>query len=119
MAKLITFLEYENNHISSISLCKNVNVMIAIEYISHLILNLVLLIFVRQTWVALLLNLPLLLFHLKRFIEKSYELDPTELYKDIRQRKDESIVHIVYYVLLFGYYLYAFIRAVIEFEHTD
>jgi len=116
---LITFMEYENNHISSISLCKNVNIMLKIEYISHLLLSAVLLIFVQSTWVALLLNLPLLAYHLKRFLEKSYELDPTELYKEIKTRKTESIVHIVYYVLLFGFYLYAFIRAVIDFEHSD
>ncbi|KAL0479024.1 hypothetical protein AKO1_007926 [Acrasis kona] len=113
---LITFMEYEHNHISSMTLCKNINIMIKVEYISHLVLNLVLLIFVKKTWLALLLNAPIILYHIKLFVEKSYELDPTELYKEIKSKKRESIIKIVYYISLFGFYLYSFIKAVIDFE---
>uniref|UniRef100_A0A7S1PH21 Uncharacterized protein n=1 Tax=Percolomonas cosmopolitus TaxID=63605 RepID=A0A7S1PH21_9EUKA len=113
---LITFMEYESNHISSISLCKNINMMTKIEYISHMILIAVLMIFFSETYVAIILNLPILIYHMKKFFDKSYVLDPTELYKVIRFKKNESIAKMVYYIFLFAFYLYSFIRAVIAFD---
>ncbi len=65
--QLITFMEYEHSHISSISLCKNLNIMIKVEYISLLVLNLVLAIFIGNTWLAILLNAPIIIYHFKRF----------------------------------------------------
>jgi len=93
--------------------------MLKIEYISHIVLMLILAVFLPSTWVALVLNLPVFAYHLKRYLDKSYQIDPTEMYKEVKARKTESIVHIVYYVLLFGFYLYSFIRAVIDFEHSE
>jgi hypothetical protein len=112
-------LEYENHPISSMELCKNLNILKKVEYIAHALLFVVLLFFVSNTWLALLLNLPILVYHLYTFINKSYELDATELYKDIKFSKREAIVKIVYYVCLFGFYLFSFIKAVIDFESSS
>ncbi|EFC43193.1 predicted protein [Naegleria gruberi] len=98
------------------SLCKNVNIMVKIEYITHVVLCFVLAIFYNNTYVALLLNAPVIIYHLKCYFDRSFELDPTDLYREIGKRKKEAIAHIVYYVVLFGFYLYSFIRAVIDFE---
>ena len=53
------------------------------------------------------------------FFDKTYVLDPTELYKVIRYKKTESIVKMVYYIFLFGFYLFSFIRAVIAFDQYN
>lgn len=54
------------------------------------------------------------------FITKTYfELDPTELYKDIKYSKREAIVKIICYIALFGFYLFSFIKAVIAFESSS
>ncbi|KAL9647784.1 hypothetical protein ABK040_001354 [Willaertia magna] len=113
---LISFLEYEHNQISSMSLCKNVNIMIKIEYITHILLFVILSVFFNSTYIALILNVPIIIYHIKCYLDKSYELDPTDLYREIGKRKKEAIAHIIYYVILFGFYLYSFIRSVIEFE---
>lgn len=112
-------MEYESNHISSISLCKNINLMTKMEYLSHLILVAVLCVFLGETYVAVILNLPIVAYHVWRYIEKSHLLDPTELYKVIRYKKNESLVKMGYYVFLFGFYLYSFIRAVIAFDQFN
>ncbi len=71
-----------------------------------------------------------------RYFEKTYELDATELYKEIKGRKREAIFKIVYYIFLFGFYLfrfvifllpfwiptkqsYSFIKSVIDFEQAS
>jgi len=93
--------------------------MIVIEYIVHALMQVVLLFFITSTWVALLLNLPILLYHTKKFFDGSYLLDATNLYYEVKERKKESIIKIVYYMLLFLFYLFSFIKAVIDYEASS
>ena len=79
--------------------------MIKIEYIAHTLLNVVLLFFFKSTYLGLLVNLPILLYHGKRFIDKTYLLDASELYNEVKSRKTEAITKIIYYLILFIFYL--------------
>eukprot|EP01080_Neovahlkampfia_damariscottae_P006558 gene6558-10721_t len=90
--------------------------MIKIEYIAHTLLNIVLLFFFKSTYIGILVNLPILLYHGKRFIDNTYLLDASELYNEVKSRKTEAITKIIYYLILFIFYLGSFIRAVIAYE---
>jgi protein cornichon len=79
--------------------------MIKIEYIAHTLLFIVLSFFYQNTYLGLLVNLPIIIYHAKRFFDKTYLLDASELYNEVKSRKTEAITKIIYYLVLFIFYL--------------
>src|SRR5690606_24026788 len=116
-----SYIEYENNEISSLHLADSLNILIKIEYISHGVLFLVLCLFIKYTYVAVFLNAFIIAYHIKkyctffvhsntsRYLDKTWLLDPAEVYSEVKKRKPESVIKLICYVLLFGFYLYRYI----------
>ena len=67
LIKLISYLEYEQNRVSSMGLARNLNILIRIEYLSHALVQIILLLFIGDTYLAILFNLPIFLYHLKKY----------------------------------------------------
>lgn len=104
---------------SSLNLASSMNFLIKVEYYSHYVICMLLLLLLQYdgVWIALLFNLPLVIYDFRRmFLLKTHLLDPTEIYSQVQQRKIEAIVRIAYFAILFILYLILFIKSILQYE---
>ncbi len=52
-------------------------------------------------WIALILNLPILLWNVNKVVNKDYTLDATEIFRTLSRHQKESFVKLAAYLLLF------------------
>lgn len=57
--------------------------------------------------------MPLLLFNGRKYLSKTYLLDATEIFRTLGRHKNESFVKLGFHLLLFFYYLYCLIMAIV------
>jgi len=71
---------------------------------------------VLGTWLALLLNLPLALFNVNKALNKNMYLDTTEIFRKLNIHKRESFIKLGFHLVMFFFYLYSMIVALIKDE---
>mmetsp|Transcript_7199 Transcript_7199/g.10598 ORF Transcript_7199/g.10598 Transcript_7199/m.10598 type:complete len:140 (+) Transcript_7199:70-489(+) len=116
---LLIFFEFQDKTIQSIQFCDNINLMRKIELYSHIALQVVLVVFLKYTWLAILINAPLLGFHVYQMKNSLFYVSHHTFYKSRARVKKEAWIKIGVYVFYFFFYLYCFIRAVIAFEGSS
>jgi hypothetical protein len=67
-------------------------------------------------WFSFLLNVPLLVWNGRKFLNKNYLLDATEIFRTVHKYKTETFIKMGFHLLLFFYYLYSMIVAIIDDE---
>jgi len=67
-------------------------------------------------WLALLLNLPLALFNVNKALNKNMYLDTTEIFRKLNIHKRESFIKLGFHLVMFFFYLYSMIVALIKDE---
>ncbi|KAL5327555.1 hypothetical protein ACEPPN_005254 [Leptodophora sp. 'Broadleaf-Isolate-01'] len=67
-------------------------------------------------WVALLLNIPLLAFNVKKRLDNAHLLDATEIFRKLNVHKKESFIKLGFHLVMFFFYLYSMIVALIRDE---
>ena len=75
------------------------------------------LLLVNGFWFALLLNAPLVLWHINKFIDSdgrlvknNYTYDATEIFRSMPEKKQECFIKMGFYLMMFFYYLYRILR---------
>ncbi|EPE27510.1 hypothetical protein GLAREA_04301 [Glarea lozoyensis ATCC 20868] len=104
------FLDY----INPIDLCNRLNTYIIPEAAVHGVLTFLFLI--NGYWIALLLNLPLLAFNVKKIVDNAHLLDATEIFRKLNVHKKESFIKLGFHLVMFFFYLYSMIVALIRDE---
>lgn len=69
-------------------------------------------------WLALILNLPLVAYNVNKFVKNQIRLDATEIFRTVHRYKTESFVKLVCHLLLFFYYLYSMIMAIVVSDES-
>lgn len=64
-------------------------------------------------WLSFLLNLPITLFNGNQIFKNQYLLDATEIFRTLGRHKKESFSKLGFHLLIFFFYLYSFIVALI------
>lgn len=108
----ISFSDLECDYINPIELCKKLNKFIAPKAYLHAFISALLLL--HGYWFVFLLNLPLLVFNGDKIYKKAHLLDATEIFRTLSANKKESICKLVFFLLMFFYYLYRMIAALIS-----
>lgn len=108
----ILYADLEADYINPIELCSRVNKLILPESLVHGFLTFLFLI-TGNIW-TLLLNLPLFAFNANKFYTKTQLLDATEIFRTLKKHKRESFMKLAFYLLMFFFYLYKMIMALIE-----
>ncbi|CZT20384.1 probable ER-derived vesicles protein ERV14 [Ramularia collo-cygni] len=103
----IMYSDLECDYINPIDLCNRLNMYIIPEAAVHAFLTVLFLI--NGYWLPLLLNLPLIL-------EKQHLLDATEIFRKLNVHKKESFIKLGFHLLMFFFYLYSMIVALIRDE---
>ncbi|KAF3903920.1 hypothetical protein ABW21_db0202557 [Orbilia brochopaga] len=110
----IMYSDLECDYINPIDLCNRLNSYIIPEAAVHGFLTALFLI--NGYWLALLLNLPLLAFNVKKFLDNAHLLDATEIFRTLNKHKKESFIKLGFHLVMFFFYLYSMIVALIRDE---
>lgn len=95
-----------------IALCKNLNPWIIPE--ASLQAFLTLLFLVKGFWFPFLLNAPLLAYNVRKYLNKNHLLDATEIFRTLSKHKRESFTKVGFHLLMFFFYLYRMIMALVS-----
>ncbi|KAL8668703.1 MAG: hypothetical protein Q9168_006682 [Polycauliona sp. 1 TL-2023] len=107
-------LESASDYINPIDLCNRLNTYIVPEAGVHAFLTALFLI--NGYWIALILNLPLLAWNAKKIFDNQHLLDATEIFRKLNVHKKESFIKLGFHLIMFFFYLYSMIVALIRDE---
>ncbi|EGX43609.1 COPII-coated vesicle protein [Orbilia oligospora] len=110
----IMYSDLECDYINPIDLCNRLNSYIIPEAAVHGFLTALFL--VNGYWLALVLNLPLLAFNAKKILDNVHLLDATEIFRTLNKHKKESFIKLGFHLVMFFFYLYSMIVALIRDE---
>jgi len=108
----IMFSDLECDYINPIDLCNKLNQFVLPEMLAHSFLFFMFLI--NGSWIAALINIPLLVFNIQKISANRHMYDATEIFKTIHQHKKECFIKLGFYLICFFYYLYRMIIALIN-----
>ncbi|KAL5353096.1 COPII-coated vesicle protein [Pseudogymnoascus australis] len=103
-----------SDYINPIDLCNRLNTYIIPEAAVHGFLTFLFLI--NGYWVALILNLPLVAYNVNKIVSNSHLLDATEIFRKLNVHKRESFSKLGFHLIMFFFYLYSMIVALIRDE---
>ncbi|KAL9073299.1 MAG: hypothetical protein Q9157_004794 [Trypethelium eluteriae] len=110
----IMYSDLECDYINPIDLCNRLNLYIVPEAAVHAFLTSLFLI--NGYWIALILNVPLLGWNAWKIYEKQHLLDATEIFRKLNIHKRESFAKLGFHLIMFFFYLYSMIVALIRDE---
>lgn len=105
------YSDLESDYINPIDLCTKLNQFTLPEMCAHGFLTVLFLL--NGQWIALAINLPLLAYNVHKFMNKTYLLDATEIFRTLMTHKKESFLKLGFYLLTFFFYLYRMIMALV------
>ncbi|KAG7193225.1 COPII-coated vesicle protein [Scheffersomyces spartinae] len=108
----IMYSDLESDYINPIELCSKLNPWYLPEAGIHAFLTVMFLL--NGCWFTFLMNLPLLAYNVNKFINKNHLLDATEIFRTLSKHKKESFVKLGFHLLMFFYYLYRMILALVQ-----
>lgn len=111
---VIMYSDLESDYINPIDLCTKLNQFTLPEMCAHGFLTVLFLL--NGQWIALAINLPLLAYNVHKFMNKTYLLDATEIFRTLMTHKKESFLKLGFYLLTFFFYLYRMIMALVAEE---
>ncbi|KAJ3021967.1 hypothetical protein HKX48_007345 [Thoreauomyces humboldtii] len=103
----IMFSDLECDYINPIDLCNRLNTFVIPEKAVHAFLWLTFLL--SGSWIAMLMNTPLLAYHINQVINNRHLYDATEIFRTLPQHKKECFIKLGFYLFTFFYYLYRMI----------
>ncbi|KUL87956.1 hypothetical protein ZTR_03869 [Talaromyces verruculosus] len=106
--------DLECDYLNPIELCNRLNTYIVPEAAVHAFLTF--LFVINGYWLAIILNLPLLAYNGKKIFDNQHLLDATEIFRKLNIHKRESFVKLGFHLLMFFFYLYSMIVALIRDE---
>ncbi|TPX34863.1 hypothetical protein SmJEL517_g02632 [Synchytrium microbalum] len=108
---IIMFSDLECDYINPIDLCNKLNQFVLPENFAHTFLWLMFL--VNGSWIALIVNTPLVAWHVNKIVSNRHMYDATEIFRTLPQHKKECFIKLGFYLLCFFYYLYRMILYVV------
>jgi len=110
----IMYSDLECDYINPIDLCNRLNAYIVPEAAVHAFLTF--LFVINGYWLTILMNLPLLAFNGKKIFDNQHLLDATEIFRKLNVHKKESFIKLGFHLIMFFFYLYSMIVALIRDE---
>eukprot|EP00092_Neocalanus_flemingeri_P040490 GFUD01044095.1.p1 GENE.GFUD01044095.1~~GFUD01044095.1.p1 ORF type:complete len:146 (-),score=22.62 GFUD01044095.1:98-535(-) len=118
---IIAFDELKTDYKNPIDQCASLNPLVLPEYLLHLLFN-ILFLFAGE-WFSLLLNVPLIAYHVHRYMHRPIMsgpglYDPTAIMNanTLDRCQREGWVKLAFYLLSFFYFLYGMIISLITIK---
>eukprot|EP00162_Nutomonas_longa_P024470 comp8747_c0_seq1/m.9736 comp8747_c0_seq1/g.9736 ORF comp8747_c0_seq1/g.9736 comp8747_c0_seq1/m.9736 type:complete len:139 (-) comp8747_c0_seq1:31-447(-) len=112
---IISFSDMEQDYLNPIDFVKRLNKLILPEFVIHWFTTVFLLI--HGHWITTLLNLPLAIYHAKKFMSQRFLLDSTTVITQAPIHKKECYYKLGFYLGTFFLYMFRMIYALIH--HMD
>lgn len=117
---IIAFDELKTEYKNPIDQCNSLNPLVLPEYLLHIFFN-ILFLFARE-WFSILLNAPLIAYHVRRYMNRPSYMsghglyDPTTIMNadELSRAMREGWVKLAFYLLSFFYYLYSMIYVLVS-----
>ena len=116
---VIAFDELKTDFKNPIDQCNTLNPLVLPEYIVHLFFNLLFLL--SGEWISLLINMPLIAYHVHRYMNRPIMsraglYDPTTIMNgdELSRATKEGWFKLGFYLITFFYYLYGMISSLIS-----
>jgi hypothetical protein len=116
---VIAFDELKTDFKNPIDQCNTLNPLVLPEYAVHLLFNLLFLF--AGEWITVLINAPLIAYHVHRYLNRPIMsspglYDPTTIMnsEQLNRATREGWVKLAFYLLTFFYYLYGMISSLIS-----
>ena len=109
---LILYSDLEADHINPVELCERVNGLVLPEYLGQLAVAAMLLL--RGFWLAALLNVPILYWNGRRWLDGKHLLDNTSIFTYLPVAKRHSRVKLGFFLVMFFFYLYRQVECVVH-----
>ncbi|KAL0073335.1 er-derived vesicles protein erv14 [Phycomyces blakesleeanus] len=111
---VIMFTDLECDYINPFDLCRKLNKFIIPEMAIHAAMFS--LFVLNGSWIAVLIHLPMFIFHAKKVYKNDYLFDATEIFRTMWAHKKEYFIKIAFYAFCFFYFLY---RMIVEMVAAD
>ncbi|XP_069116253.1 protein cornichon homolog 1-like [Argopecten irradians] len=116
---IIAFDELKTDYKNPVDQCSSLNPLVLPEYFIHIFFT-VLFIFAMQ-WKTVILNVPLITYHIRRYIHRPIMsgpglYDPTTIMNadQLSRAQKEGWVKLAFYLISFFYYLYSMIYVLVS-----
>ncbi|KAK9449745.1 cornichon [Limtongia smithiae] len=110
----IMYSDLECDYINVFDLCNRLNNYILPEAAIQAFLTFMFLI--NGYWLPLIINLPLVAYNINKVLNNNHLLDATEIFRTLNEHKKESFIKLGFHLLMFFFYLYSMIVALIREE---
>merc|ERR1711990_255425 len=118
---IIAFDELKTDYKNPIDQCNSLNPLVLPEYILHVLVNVLFL--VAGEWFTILLNLPLIAYHIHRYLNRPVMsspglYDPAAIMNSsvLDKCQREGWAKLAFYLLSFFYYIYGMIYSLIYYN---
>ncbi|KAI8147126.1 cornichon protein-domain-containing protein [Fennellomyces sp. T-0311] len=95
---VIMFSDLECDYINPIDLCNKLNQFVLPEMATHAFLFFMFLI--NGSWLAVLLNLPLVGYNVKKVLNSQHMYDATEIFRTLSIHKKECFIKVAFYLIV-------------------
>jgi len=109
---IIMFSDLECDYLNPIDLCNRLNQFVLPEIIAHSLLTISYLLGFQ--FIALVVNLPLLAWNVRKIINNNQMYDATEIFRTLSAHKKECFFKLGFYLAFFFYALYRMILALVQ-----
>ncbi len=106
------FSDLEMDYVNPIDLCHRLNMIIWPEMILHAVLTLFFLLSLQI--LPVLLNAPLVAYHVLRVQAGRHSIQPTDVFRELPYRKREAFVKLGLFLLSFFFYLFRMVASLLH-----
>ncbi|KAI7869431.1 cornichon protein-domain-containing protein [Spinellus fusiger] len=95
---VIMFSDLECDYVNPIDLCNKLNKFVLPEMAAHAFLSFLFLVY--GSWIALLLNLPLVVYNIRKVTNNRHMYDATEIFRTLSVHKKECFIKLAFYLIV-------------------
>ncbi|ODV91746.1 hypothetical protein CANCADRAFT_329 [Tortispora caseinolytica NRRL Y-17796] len=110
----VMYSDLETDFINPIDLCNRLNPYMVPTAVVNYILTAVFLF--TGNWLSVIFMLPVILWDANKMYKNNHILDATEIFRTLNRHKNESFAKLGYHLVMFFYFLYRMIMALIDSE---
>jgi hypothetical protein len=109
--QVVSFVDLENDDIPPREMTQKSNQFVLPEYIGQGLLTLIFLL--TGNYLEFFINLPLLIFHARRYYLGTHFFDPTRVFDVKETEKRIGLVKLGFYMITFCFYIYRLIYSIV------
>jgi len=113
---IIMYSDLEADYINPMELCETMDWALPIEAVVQAVITAAFLF--TGEWLSLFFTAPVTIYNAYRYSQTKLKFDATTIFKTVRNYRIESIVKLIWYFVLFCYFLYSMIWALVQWTDS-